>query len=288
MILLSFLMMMQSGLLQPGGNPRPPAESELPVPRAKKAETTAPVASREADSKATQCAALRKDDAAAAARFAESWLAGADAADDRRAARLCLGISQASLLRWEAAEQTFTVLARETPLDSEEAVAIRAMAGMAAIAGGFPDRAMAMLDEAMHGGHLIDAAQLGGIQIDRGRALVTLGRLDEARLALDQGTSLLPQDSEGWLLSATLYRRVRDLVPAQAAIERAAQLAPDDPAVGLEAGVIAMLGGREEAARKSWNSVIALAPQSNEARIAQGYLEQIGPEETAPAGSARP
>lgn len=286
MILLPFLMMMQAGLLQPGGNPRPPAESELPIPREKKAEAAQPAADAPA-TRAGQCAALRGSDPAAAARFAGKWLADADAADDRRAARLCLGLSQAALLRWEEAEQTFTALSRETPLETEEAVAIRAMAGMAAIAGGFPDRAMVMLDEAIGGAHLIDPAQLGGIQIDRGRALVRLGRLDEARLALDQGTRLLPEDPEGWLLSATLYRRVRDLVPAQQAIEKAAQLASDDPAIGLEAGVIAMLDGREAAARLSWNSVIALAPKSNEARIAQGYLEQIGPE-TGDAEGTRP
>jgi len=46
--------------------------------------------------------------------------------------------------------------------------------------------------------------------------------------------------------------------------------------VGVEAGVIAMLGQREDAARQSWQSVLAMAPASDEARVARGYLEQIG------------
>ena len=56
-----------------------------------------------------------------------------------------------------------------------------------------------------------------------------------------------------------------------------ATLAPLDPEVGLEAGVIAALGGRDEAARKSFTSVIHAAPGSDLARRAQQYLDQLGP-----------
>ena len=45
---------------------------------------------------------------------------------------------------------------------------------------------------------------------------------------------------------------------------------PRDPQVGLEAGVIAVLSGRDDAARKSWQSVIAAAPDSDEAKTAHG------------------
>jgi hypothetical protein len=37
-----------------------------------------------------------------------------------------------------------------------------------------------------------------------------------------------------------------------------------------------MLDNREDAARQSWQSVVAMAPASDEARVARGYLEQIG------------
>ena len=79
-----------------------------------------------------------------------------------------------------------------------------------------------------------------------------------------------------WLLSATLSRRTGDLKSAQAQIETAAGLAPSDPAVGLEAGVIAELAGNDDAARKSWNAVVALAPDGSEATSAKAYLAQIG------------
>jgi TolA-binding protein len=65
-------------------------------------------------------------------------------------------------------------------------------------------------------------------------------------------------------------------------IERAAQLFPVDPEIGLEAGVIAVLSGRDEAARKSWLSVIKAAPNSPSAKTAQGYLDQLGPEAASP------
>jgi hypothetical protein len=53
-------------------------------------------------------------------------------------------------------------------------------------------------------------------------------------------------------------------------------LAPKDPAIGLEAGVIAELAGNDDAARKSWNSVVALGPDSAEAQTAKAYLAETG------------
>jgi Flp pilus assembly protein TadD len=79
-----------------------------------------------------------------------------------------------------------------------------------------------------------------------------------------------------WLLSATLSRRMGDLKSAQAQIETAGALTPKDPAVGLEAGVIAELAGNDAAARKSWNSVVALGPDTPEAQAAKGYLAETG------------
>ena len=64
---------------------------------------------------------------------------------------------------------------------------------------------------------------------------------------------------------------------AQTAIEQAVTLAPMEGAIGLEAGVIAILLGRENAARQSWQSVIEIQPASLAAQTAKEYLAQIGP-----------
>jgi Flp pilus assembly protein TadD len=77
------------------------------------------------------------------------------------------------------------------------------------------------------------------------------------------------------LLSATLSRRTGDLAAAQSQIEQAATLDPRDPAIGLEAGVIAALAGRDEAAKKSFESVIAASPDSAQGIAAKQYLAQL-------------
>ena len=117
----------------------------------------------------------------------------------------------------------------------------------------------------------------------RSRCCVRLGRYEDALVALDAATGLVPERSEAWLLKATLLRRMDRLAPAQEAIEQAARLAPTNPEIGLEAGVIAVLSGRDEAARQSWQSVIELQPESLAAATAKDYLDQLGPAETMPA-----
>jgi tetratricopeptide (TPR) repeat protein len=296
MILLPLFLMMQGTMLQPGANPSPQRESELPIPRKKAEKAPAPLAPVAVPLPTAQqdrlalCLAKVRTDPDGAAKDADAWIAESPRTEAQHEARLCLGIALAALQRWEAAEQTFTGLSLETPVATggEDAIVYRSLAGTAALAGGFPERAIVWLDQAAAGGATLPPAQLGGIQIDRARALVALERPEEAKKALDEVHRLIPNDSEGWLLSATLLRRQRDLVAAQKDIETAAALDPRDPAIGLEAGVIAMLDGREPSARKSWASVIAAAPDSNEARIARGYLEQIGPEQAAPAAPVKP
>ena len=108
------------------------------------------------------------------------------------------------------------------------------------------------------------------------RALVALDRTGEAEAALNTARRDAAQDPDAWLLSATLARRLGKLSDAQFLIETAARLNPVDPEVGLEAGVIAVLSGRDEAARKSWQSVIAAAPGSAPAALAKSYIDQLG------------
>ena len=83
-----------------------------------------------------------------------------------------------------------------------------------------------------------------------------------------------------------MLRRLDRLGEAQTAIERAALLAPGNPDIGLEAGVIAVLAGREDAARQSWQSVLELAPDTPAAATAKDYLAQLG--DAADTGPAIP
>ena len=152
------------------------------------------------------------------------------------------------------------------------------------LAGGDPAAALAALDQARSDADKAGEAKLRGtIAIDRARALVALNRQDEAAAALAEARAAVPKSAQAWLLSATLSRRQGKLSEAQQQIERAAELMPVDPEIGLEAGVIAVLSGRDAAARKSWESVVRAAPQSEAAKTAQSYLDQLGPA-SAPLG----
>lgn len=206
---------------------------------------------------------------------------------DRVLANHCLGTASAELGLWDDARAAFAAARAETPDDEARTRArFAALAGNAALAGGDAQGAHDLLTMAETDARTAKAAPLEAIAAtDRARALVTLGRGEEALGALESATRLAPERSEGWLLKATLLRRLDQLAEAQVAIQQAAALAPANTDIGLEAGVIAVLGGRDAAARASWQSVIELAPDSPAAATAKDYLAQLGDAgETAPKG----
>lgn len=205
---------------------------------------------------------------------ANGWRAGRFGAD-AAPALLCLGTAQANLQLWEEAETSFIAARDGLPAENGPGRAgLGAMAGNAALAAGAHARALGLLDAARAQAGS-DKALLATITLDRARALVALKRDGEAADALAEARAAAPADAEGWLLSATLSRRTGNLPQAQRQIEEASRLSPLDPEVGLEAGVIAVLSGREAAARRSWQSVIAMAPDSEAAKTAKGYIAQL-------------
>jgi tetratricopeptide (TPR) repeat protein len=224
-----------------------------------------------------QCLDQARTDPATAITTAGLWLIEARGAG-KALPQQCLGQAYVSVLRWDAARDAF-LAARDSALTDDHAVRARlgAMAGNAALAGNDLPAALADLDKAVADAGLAgDKPLAGSIAADKARALVALGRNDEAAATLLQARADAPQNADVWLLSATLSRRMSDLEAAQTQIETAAGLDPRDPAIGLEAGVIAALAGHDEAARKSWDAVVALAPDSPEAKSARAYLAEIG------------
>ncbi len=195
----------------------------------------------------------------------------------RLRAGLCLGAALGAMERWDEARAAF-LRARDAavPTDTASRARLGAMAGNAALAGGSAAQALQILDIAQADAKTAADTELtGSIALDRARAFVAAGRPGDAEGALAQARTATPGNAQAWLLSATLSRRENKLAQAQTQIERAAQIAPEDPEIGLEAGVIAMLAGREDAARKSWQSVLATAPGSPAADTAKGYLAQL-------------
>lgn len=293
-------------LMQVGPDPSPQAASTLPIPRRRRsAETQVPATTaspagiggiaQEArkdtpapmPDRLAACLATGRRDLTAGLASARLWRDQAATDFDRARANQCLGILLNQSEDYGAAEQAFADAVAAIPAEQAiSSVPLLAMAGNAALAAGRADQAAAWFDKALAIKGNNDNATLGAIQTDRARALVAASRMAEAGGALDEAHRLAPDNPEGWLLSATLARRNGDLPRAQRDIEIASNLDPRDPAIGLEAGVIAVLDGRDAAAMKSWDSVIKTAPDSAEAKSARAYLEQLGPVPTSAAPPA--
>jgi tetratricopeptide (TPR) repeat protein len=197
----------------------------------------------------------------------------------------CLGLAATELSLWDDAVTAFVAARDETPAEELSARArFGIMAGNAAMGSGDAQAALELLEVAEAEARSAASATLEALAaLDRARALVALEQPHEAITALSTATRLEPDKAEGWLLTATLFRRLGRLEDAQEAIERASRLAPMEADIGLEAGVIAVLSGRDEAARQSWQSVIDIQPDSLAAQTARGYLEQLGPPVETPA-----
>ena len=225
------------------------------------------------------CIAQAGSDPAAALTTASNWLQGASLTD-RSLVYQCLGVAYTNLARWEEAERAF-VTARDISAPDQPGWRARlgTMAANAALATGRNEPALDYLQVAQTDAALAEEPDFGGqVAQDRARALVALGRLDEAATALADARDLAPADPLGWLLSATLARRQENLAEAQGLILEATRLAPDNPAIALEAGLIAALGGDDAAARTAWEGLLTRSPQAPEAATARGYLTQIGGE----------
>ncbi|NVE95269.1 tetratricopeptide repeat protein [Altererythrobacter lutimaris] len=197
---------------------------------------------------------------------------------DQVVANYCLGMASTSLELWSDAMSAF-IAARDGSDGSEQRLKARfgVMAGNAAIAATDYANALTILARAQRDAEGAGFGPMASIAaIDQARIFVAQGETEPAVAALGNARRLDPNSGDAWLLSATLMRRLERLDEAQSMIERASELAPVDARVALEAGLIAALGGRDDAARESWNSVISLAPISAEADNARDYLAQLG------------
>ena len=282
-ILLPLLAQAGVSTAAPGNGPALP-QAPIAIPQ-RKAASAAPVRGAALPAGRLQgCLQAALGSPADAIDEADAWLAGATAMTERAGAMQCKAMALTRLGGWTEAATLFAGARDESPASEPgERARLGALAGNALIAAGTMSAALTALNQADRDAEAAGDIKLRGvIHIDRARTLVALGRPGEAAAALDAACRYLPDNYQAWLLSSTLSRRQNQLGAAQQQIERAAQLMPVDPEIGLEAGVIAVLSGRDAAARLSWQSVIAAAPGSAAAKTAQGYLDQLGPRSASP------
>jgi tetratricopeptide (TPR) repeat protein len=218
------------------------------------------------------CAELATSDPARALEEAAAWrIEGGGVI-----ARQCIGLAYVSQKRWAPAVTAFEQAAREAEAGQDaRATVLWVQAGNAALAGGDAAAAARFLGAALARGELT-GEQLGEAHLDRGRAQAALGDQKAARADLDLALKHVPADPLGWLLSATLARRMNDLPRAQADIAEALARSADDSSVALEAGNIALAGGRPAAARTAWDAAVRLQPASPAANAASTALTRLG------------
>ncbi|WP_338467160.1 hypothetical protein RXV95_00960 [Novosphingobium sp. ZN18A2] len=289
-MLLPLVLLAQIGAQPSMGSAAPVDLAPLPIPRRSTVVKSAPPPEARRSSpdmdRLTLCLAKTRRDPALGLAEAHSWLAEGGGPMAQVRANQCLGMALTALGNFTDAQKAFASAVKGIPAEQAvSAVPLMAMAGNAALAAGQAQQALGWFDKAVAVVDYPDKQVIGGIQADRARALVALNRGPEASGALAQARLLAPMNAEVWLLSATLARREDKLAEAQGYIQKANVLNPRDPRIGLEAGVIAVLSGHDEAARSSWQSVLKVAPGSAEAKTAQGYLDQLAAD-TAPPKQA--
>ena len=207
-----------------------------------------------------------------AAEAAQSWAGRGGGA----LARQCAGLAYVAQERWAEAASAFEQAAREAKPEEKVAAAnLWVQAGNARLAGADPRGAIAAFDRALVTGLLSGPAK-GEVRLDRARANVAAGDAQAARADLDEALKAVPEDPLAWLLSASLARRMEQLDRAQADIAEAAKRSPDDSAVALEAGRIALAAGSPAAARLAFEAAMRNQPGGEAAKAAQAELDRLG------------
>lgn len=190
-------------------------------------------------------------------------------------ARNCLGFAYAEQEDWPKAIVEFVQAAEKAQAAGDDRAGnFWSQAGNAALASGDYQRALKYFDTALEQEDL-DGLLKGEVHLDMARAFVALDQYDQAKQQFVMVHQLVPQDPLGWLLSATLARRMGDLVQAKSDIAVAAKLVTTDPAIALEAGNIAYEAGDLANARSNWEQAVKFDPDSSSAKAAARYLAQL-------------
>jgi tetratricopeptide (TPR) repeat protein len=231
----------------------------------------------------TECINLARKDAPSGLTEASLWVQQGGG----YLARACQGFAMATDFKFDEASSVLADAAKGAQEKGDpRAARFWAQAGNSAIAASQPEIALDSLDKALALATL-DNKERADSEIDRARALVAMDRSADAEKSLATARQLSPENATAWLLSATLARRLNKLPEALSYIQTAAPLSPRDPAAALEAGNIAVAAGDEAAARKQWEQVIAIAPNSRQANSAQAQLAALSGSPATPATDAQ-
>ncbi len=229
------------------------------------------------------CLSLVKNDPQRAIANAQAWRVEGGGIP----ARQCLALAQFAMGDVATALKSFEGVAEasESARDGQ-AVTLWAQAADAAMMAEQPAAALGYVDHALGGESTLSPRAEASLRITRAEALVALKRDKEAAADLEKATGLDAAVSDGWLLKATLARRMGDVKAAEAAIVKAGELAPDDAAVQYEAGNIAAERGDVALARTAWSAAEKADPDSVPGKAAHDALAHTAAPAAAPATPA--
>ena len=262
-------LLMQSAT--PYGSPIDPVLRPSPAKAEATVDSSSPQPKTARDVRFDQCVDQATDDPANGLLVANKWqLEGGG-----YLARNCLGFAYAELGDWTKATADFVQAAEAAQATGDERAAnFWSQAGNAALANENHQAALEYLGAALEQNSL-DGLLKGEVHLDMARAFVALNQYDKAKTQFVLVHELVPQDPLGWLLSATLARRMDDLERAKTDIAAAAKLVTTDPAIALEAGNIAYQAGDMVNARSNWEQAVKFDPDSPSAKAASRYLTQL-------------
>ena len=220
------------------------------------------------------CIELAGKDPARSLQMAYGWLAEGGGVP----ARHCLAVAQMRARHHEAALKSYEAagIASEDARDGQ-AIALWRQAAEAALIAERPAEAVRFLTRALNrpGGLELSPRAEADLRLARAEALVEAGQPGAAMADLDAATAAAPGSLTGWLLKATLHRRQGELAPAEAALLKAAALAPESADVELEAGNIAAARGDMAMARQAWEAAAADGPDTPAGQAAAAALGRM-------------
>ena len=215
------------------------------------------------------CLALARSEPGRAIESAQAWRIE----NGGMAALHCLALAQFGRKDYTTAFTSFDAAVKASQRAGDgQVVVLLSQAADAALLAGQPEVALGFLGRAIGSGAAAaatgsDATAItprveAALRVTRAETLVELKRDADAAADLARATSLFADVPDGWLLRATLARRMGDLALAESAILEAAARTPDSAEVQYEAGNIAAARGDIVLAKTAWTAAAAAAPES--------------------------
>lgn len=192
-------------------------------------------------------------------------------------ARHCLALAQFAKSDYAEALKSFESAASASEVAKDgQAVTLWSQGADAAMLANQPEAAVRFLGRAIAGagGITLSPRAEAMLRLTRAEALVDLKRNADAATDLDTATKLDPDVPYGWLLKATLARRMGDFKGAEAAILVAAEREPESADIQYEAGNIAAAQGNDRLARTAWLAAARADPDSPAGIAASKALTQ--------------